>query len=271
MNPLTLNDVLSREPLVTNAFLDTARIDRRWASHICVGQTRCCPCCMASDAVEVHGEHYYWCCPRYGVWLLLDEDEPLPTYLYQPFEELLLAEQCGIRWGDYIYEQERAEYAALSAAEKAAKAAALAAADAKAHADAAAAAALAKKEYHAELAKNRFKHGDFTRVLSKRTGLPVQCKWDSQPAGNGFEAGCADHRNHVCPFFHSDEPEWADAIPAARGDYVDPRFIGLRAALCDDRRERRAPQQPQRGPQRGDRRPAYPRNDGGGGGGGYHY
>lgn len=240
MDPLTLNDVLQRPCYVSKEFLDYYKIDPRWAPLLCEGNQHCCTCLRPSDAVEGRYDHYIWCCPTHGNWLLVgDSDETLPRYLFEPFSEMTLAERCGISWGDFCYDLDAAEQALLSAEQKAALAAKEAAEETLKAAEAAAAAALLKKEFHAQLAKSRFKQGDFRRVLSKRTGLPVRCKWALQPAGNGFEAGCADHRNHVCPFFHQDEPEWAQAIPAARGDYTDPRFIGIRGPLQEDTRSRR--------------------------------
>ena len=242
MDPLTLNVVLSRPCYVSKGFLDDYDLDPRWASHLYERGAHCCECQAPYDSVEERGDNFFWVCPRHGIWLLVGENEPLPNYLREPFSEFALATRCGVSWGDFCYDVEQAELALISAEEKAARAAVRAAEEAANAARAAAAAALLKKEFHTQLAQSRFKHGDFRRVMSKRTGLPVKCKWDSQPAGNGFEAGCADHRNHVCPFFHSNEPEWADAIPAARGDYTDPRFIGIRGPVCEDRGERRPPQ-----------------------------
>ena len=204
------------------------------------------PCCCSdpAHAVEGDGEKTFWECPH-GKWEFisswdsvpaLPEDHPLDQCrggdcdkhgLYQGvLLELHLSTLMGIGWGDIMWQWEQEALARMTPQERMALAVRQEAEE-KARKKAIAEAEVRKAKDIQQMHKKPMQ-----RMYDRRTGKPLACKWAEHPAENGWPAGCGKHAEGVCPYFHTDEPEWAiikGKAPLASGGGCGARdFSGLK-------------------------------------------
>lgn len=188
-----------------------------------------CRCSDPGFAVEGDGEKTFWEC-SHGKWEFLSSWDSVPALpedhsldqcrggsctnhgLYTGLLlELHLSTQMGMGWGDIIWEWEQEHLASMTPQERLALAVKQAAED-KARQKAIADAEIRKAKEIAQIAKRPLQ-----RMYDRRTGKPLACKWAEHPAENGWPAGCGKHKEGVCPYFHTDEAEWAIIKGTASG------------------------------------------------------
>jgi hypothetical protein len=175
------------------------------------------PCACSDPGHSDEGDH--WEC-EHGLWTYITSDADMAhkkpghtvtqclgncaehPLLYGDILDLHLAMDLGIGWGDLICDQERAALAAETAAERAERV------RRRAEEDHARLVALAESEIRKAKSIAQIQRAPMKRMMDKKTGKPLPCKWAHTPAENGWPAGCGKHREHVCPYFHPDEPEW---------------------------------------------------------------
>lgn len=181
------------------------------------------PCCCTDPAfaVEGDGSSSFWEC-SHGKWEFVPSWEELPPLAEDhSIEEcrggeclnhglfsgvllqLYLSSQIGMGWGDIIYQEEQKALAQMTPQERAALLVKQAVEE-KARIK-----SIAEHEIRKAKEIQQMQKKPLARMYDRRTGKPLACKWAEHPAENGWEAGCGKHREGCCPYFHTDEPEWA--------------------------------------------------------------